>query len=234
MGKRNLLVADRLLETLVRDQRLNEVQQFLNEVPFLLKKAPQLFDRASPALAGWQSEDELVAMAEQWVAEAPDEPSSHLRLGRILIVAASQAENEEQAARMRTRAAESLATAVRLAPNDPRTWIAAIVLQAQEAPSRERALALMEQFAAEAKIDPLERAFVLAQLFEAVGTTSQAAPFYAESIRRAREEQSPALGRILERAARFCAASGLSCGRTVCSRSGRLRSRFAPSQAGPD
>ena len=94
--------------------------------------------------------------------------------------------------------------AIELTPNDVRPWAAIVMLYGESPATRNEALQFLEDFSKQAKISELERAFVLAQLYELLEIPSQAQFYYSQAATLLEANPKAAgASRVLGRVARF-------------------------------
>ena len=202
-GGPNVMLADRLIDLLTQQGRVDEAAAYVAQVGNYLSTSSQLFDRALPYYADGDGTDEALRVAEDWLRRQPDDPMAHLRVARILRIAAAAASGEQRADLVQ-RAEEANKKAIELAPGDVRPWISWVAFAAQSDGGRDRALALLKEFAGQLNIDPMQRAYVLAQLYQGLGMPSEAHEYFGEAIELARtSDDSAAAANVFIGAARL-------------------------------
>ncbi|TWT97591.1 tetratricopeptide repeat protein [Botrimarina colliarenosi] len=202
-GKRTPLVADRLLESFVKQGRFDEATSFLSELRELLAASPRLFDRAAALTIETESTDRLIQVAREFVERAPNSADAKLRLARILLIADSMDSND--GAELREEAIASLRDAVRLDPRSYSTWKAAVLLGVGGERSQENVVRWVDDLQTDAPLDDLTRRFVLAQSLEAEGHSNAAAVRYLDGVNTLRNAaNAPAIATTFyTQAARF-------------------------------
>jgi exosortase len=203
LGGRGILLADRLLDLLTRQQRFDDARRFVAQARDYLNVSPGLFDRAIPYLAKGNESQDIAHMAQQWVDKHPDDSEAHLRLGRVkLMLSNSSTENQKQ--KLVEEAKAEFQRAIELAPNDVRPWAGSVMLYSESPATRDQALKTLEEFSKQAKINELERNFVLAQLYDLLGLPAKAQHFFSQAGAIVEADPKAKGGaRVLGRAARF-------------------------------
>ncbi|MCA9258954.1 MAG: tetratricopeptide repeat protein, partial [Planctomycetales bacterium] len=177
-GGRNMQVADRLIESLTLLGREDDAAHYVRQIRGFLSLSARLFDRVAPYFANGADRDEALRLAEQWVARRPEDPFTHIRLGRVLAIMADTDDDPEAAAELMQRASDEFQHAIQLHPDDVRPWVASVMFFAQNGQDRSQAVKIMQELSNQADISLLERAYVLAQLSETLGQTADAQHFY--------------------------------------------------------
>lgn len=203
LGSRNILLADRIIDVLTRTNRFGEAQEYVTQASELLAISPQLFDRAAPYYVRGAEREQALALAKSWVKAQPDDADAHVRLGRVLLILAER-ESEESKDSILKEAESAFLAAVQKAPSDIRTWTASVLFYDRILNSREKAIATLQQFAAEVSISGLQKSFVLAQLYETLAILGEARKHYADAIQLADSSDEANLqAEVLIRAAQF-------------------------------
>lgn len=207
LGERSVLLIDRLLELLAEQGRTSEALAYMSQVRSSLALSVRLFERAWPLLIEAGEGEQAVALAEYWIEREPDEAEAYLRLGKILLARA--AAEGALSATVQSQIDEAFQTAVRLDPSNVDVWVFNLLSELPEEATPDqidrRLTTLAEHIHAEhIQVEASEKAYVLAQVNEALGRPLAAHEFYERAI--SMEEASASdLERVqrLERAAEF-------------------------------
>jgi exosortase len=202
-GGRGILLADRLIDLLTRQNRIPEARRYVAQIREYLGMSQGLFDRAIPYLAEGNDSQDMARLAQQWVDNNPNDPEARLRLGRVLLLRANSAP-DDQKQKLVDQAKAEFRRAIELAPNDIRPWAATVMLYGESAATRQQALQVLEEFAKEVKITDLERDFVLGQLYDSLGVPSRAQFYFNHAVSLLEADpKAEGAGRVYGRAARF-------------------------------
>lgn len=203
-GSRGILVTDRLIDLLTKQGRYGDARRYVGEARDYLAISQGLFDRALPYLAERERKDDTVRMAQLWVKQNPNDPEGHLRLGRVLLLFADSAPTADEKQENTRQAKAEFQRAIDLEPNDVRPWAAIAMLYGQSPSARGQARQLLEEFSKQSKISELERTFVLAQLYDMLGSSADAQSYYSRAAAIIeRSPKTPGAERVLGRAAKF-------------------------------
>jgi exosortase len=203
LGGRGVLLADRLIDLMTRQGRLDEARRYVVQVQDYFAISPGLFDRAVPYLTHGNESRDMLRLAENFVKQNPQDSDAHLRFGRVLLMQANSQEGEQKNKSI-DQANSEFRRAIELAPNDVRPWAASVMLFGQSVQTRAQALKVMEELAAQTKIDELERTFVLAQLYDLMGLTSRAQVLFQRAASVAEANTKPtSASDVLGRTAQF-------------------------------
>ncbi len=202
-GGRGVLLADRLIDLLTRQGRYADAKRYVAQVRDYLPVSQGLFDRAIPYLAQGNESQEMVRTAQQWAESRPTDPEAHLRLGRVLLLLSNTSSGDEKQKYVE-QAKNEFHRAIELAPNDVRPWAASVMLYGESPATRKQALQVLEDFSKQTKINELERNFVIGQLYDSLGISSQAQFYFNRSATLLEANPKTAGGsRVLGRTARF-------------------------------
>lgn len=204
-GGRGILLADRLIDLLTKQNRFDDGRRYVAQVRDYLTVSQGLFDRAIPYMAKGDDSEEMARMAQQWVKQKPNDSEARLRYGRVLLLLSnSPTVDKDKKEKYIDQAKNEFRRAIELTPNDVRPWAAIVMLYGESPTTRGEALKFLEDFSKQAKISELERAFVLAQLYELLGISSQAQFHYSQAAALVEANPKAAGGsRVLGRIARF-------------------------------
>jgi len=165
-------------------------------------------------------------LAEAWVARQPLEASAYLRLGRVLLLMSSADDAERD--RHRQRAKGALQQALQLAPSDASVWIANVMFGLQDKKGQDKkgqdkkgqdqkgqdqkgqgpgdqahVRQVVMDLSQQVEVDDFSRAFVLAQVNEALERPLDAQENYRRAIELARQQEGAAVAEVLGQAAQF-------------------------------
>ncbi len=205
-GGRGIILADRLIDLLARQGRKEDARIYVNQVRDYLTFSQGLFDRAIPYMTEDDESQNMIRTAEQWVKQNPEDAEAHLRLGRVLLMRSNSApdDQKEQKKKDIDQAKEEFRRAIELSPTDIRPWAAIVMLFGESPETQSEARPFLEELSKQAKISELERAFVLAQLYEMLNVPSQAHSHYNKAVALVEADPKAAgANRVLGRAARF-------------------------------
>jgi exosortase len=203
-GGRGILVTDRLIDLLTKQGRYDDARRYVGEARDYLAMSQGLFDRALPYLAEGERKDDTVRMAQLWVKQNPNDPEGHLRLGRVLLLFADSAPTADEKQKNIEQAKTEFRRAIDLAPTDVRPWAAIAMLYGQSPSARDEARQFLDDFSKQSKIGELERTFVLAQLYDMLGSPADAQTYYSRATAILESNpKAPGAGRVLGRAAKF-------------------------------
>ena len=124
-------------------------------------------------------------------------------MGRVLLTLAdsSPADKKQQYI---DRAKGEFQKAIELAPNDVRPWSAIVLLYAGSKETHNQALLALQDLAKQTTIDPLQRDFALARLYDYLGKPVQAQEYYRQAAAAAQAKPDAAgANEILAKAAQF-------------------------------
>jgi len=175
MGEQRVLVYQRLIALLYRQQRFAEAETYLTQLQDRVPVSPGLSSLEISVAARRGQPDRAVAAARRGVERRPDDPMARIWLGQTLLV---NGELEE--------AEKTLHKAVQLAPKDVRTYNGLFTLYIR-AGELEKARQTLQELGQTADISESQRAFVLAQGYETIGDRQQAQTHYHEAERLAPE-----------------------------------------------
>jgi len=197
LGNRSISLAEELIDLLTEQRRFAEADRQLNRVRDSVSRSSRLSTVAIPIYVRRGETDEALRLAEDWVRRQPNDPASHMRLARTLLITAGEGTT---AADSLDRAERSFRRAVELDPTDVRTWVGLFHFYVRYRQNETAALSTLDELAGRVDILPARQSFVLAQLYESVGRTAQASRYYREAVERAPEG---ARVQVWERAAQF-------------------------------
>ncbi len=202
LGGRGIVLSERLIDVLTRLGRVKEARQFIGQSSDYFAVSPDLFDRAVQFLDQSSDSADMLRLAQQWVDDKPNNADAHLRLARVFFMAGQSSPDKKD--EFTNKAEAEFRRAIELAPTNVAAWVAGVTFYAQTEKDPAKALQLLDQFAKQTKIDELQRNFVLAQMYEAMGFTSRAQPFYQKVAAAAEANpKAPGAGEALGKTALF-------------------------------
>jgi len=170
LGEKRLWVYEQLTELLMRENRYDEIDKVLREVPEAVRESsPRLNAVQINVKLRQGKKDEAVALAKQLVERRPKDPDAHVRLGSVLL-------NVDK----KTEAEQSYQKAVRLAPDSIGAWneLLSFYLRTEQ---KDMALRILDNFPDNEKISGAQRLFLIAQGYELIGEFEQAEKFYEQA-----------------------------------------------------
>lgn len=182
LGERGIAVTDRLVDLSSRLGRFQEAQHYVEQASSYLAISPQFFDRALPYYARSDERQEALRVADSWVQQRPDDPESHLRLGRVFLILGEASENRPTAEKYFRQAEAAFQQAIRLEPNNVQPWVACVLFYARGESTVDKAVDVLTKFAEQVSIEPLQREFVLGQLYEILQKPEQAEFHYTRAL----------------------------------------------------
>ncbi len=225
LGMIRPFVANGILELLTQLNRYDEAIAFADQVRDYISNSSQLFDQVIPFVKGEEFQQEAVRIATQWVRREPTNAVAWARLGRVLALS----DSTEQSSNQLVQSRQAFQRATDISPDDVEIWLAAFSSYFDEAKQNE-AGRIVQKFAGQTKIKPLERAFVLAQFYDALGMTDKASAQFRRVIdladRLDQVEQIP----LLIRAGGFFAAASPRLAETIYRRALAIESEDVTSR----
>jgi len=171
LGDNRLNVYQRLIELLSNMKRFAEADRYFG----MLQYGDSLkLDTLEISLAAHQGQSvRALQIARRAVERRPDDLTAHLWLGQMLIVSDKQEEAEKV-----------IRHTVELAPEDERSWngLFTFYLRTNQ---KEQARQTLESLANLSKLSESQRAFVLAQGYELLGSEIEAENYYRQAERLA-------------------------------------------------
>lgn len=185
LGHNNLRTYQQLIALLQRRNRVAEADRYLAQLIDLASYVPQLSTLAVTVSFQQGQLGRAVKVAEEAVAQRPEDPAAHTMLGTSLLLVGRAADGQR-----------ALERANELAPDDPQTWMGLLAMHVrQEHTDQVRQLA--ERLTA-APLPEAVRAFLAGQAFELVGDADAAQRQFLRALEAAPEDLS-----ILDHTAKF-------------------------------
>lgn len=206
-GTRDASLAVRILTALNRTGQGDRAVQYVNQLEDLVPQSTSLFDRAMPQYVSGDKSDYVLQLARRWAQSDPT-PDNLVRLGQTLLTIASSSrakatlQSPEAAI---DEAEQAFEAAIAGDPGNVSAWIAAFQLQAGLRQDRAGALAKLQQLSEQLQIEPLQRAFVLAQLYTAIGEGARAGEAFDQAVELASGSPPADQELVMLTAARFFA-----------------------------
>ena len=166
LGIQRIGVYEELIALLDRLNRPADCNRYLSQLAYQLSLSQRLTELAGSHEIRQDQPERAVEIAQQRVDKHPRDPVSRLWLGRVLLLTRRNAEAREQ-----------LEQAVRLAPEDARMWSGLFTFYLHTN-DRERALETLGELAKQARLEPAQRSYVLAQGHEMLGDFDAASRHY--------------------------------------------------------
>ena len=198
LGNRNIGLSEELIDLLVEQRRFTEADREFQRVRQAVARSSRLSTVAIPLFVRRGESDEALRLAEDWVKREPRDATSFMRLGQTILL--TTPEGSADYGKSVSRAQLAYERAVELAPTDVRMWISLFRFYTGVENNDEAADAMLSRLAKRIDIPEAQKVFVLAQLYESIGSRTEAARFYLESIRLAAADRQLT---VLERAAQF-------------------------------
>jgi exosortase len=211
LGNRNIGLSEELIDMLVEQRRFTEADREFQRVRQAVARSSRLSTVAIPLYVRRGESEEALRLAEDWVKREPNEASSFMRLGQTILL--TSPEGSADYAKAVSKAQVAYERAVELAPTDVRMWIALFRFYTGVQRNGEAADAMLSRLARRIDIPEPQKVFVLAQLYESIGSRTEAARFYLDSIRLNPEDRQAA---VLERAAQFFVSDDPAQAEALC------------------
>ena len=190
---------------MTQEGRDREAEEYVRQASDYLAHSSQLFEQAIPFISRSAEKDQALQLAEEWVGRSDDDARPHMHLAQVLEILA-QAESGALETEYRDRAEQEFQRAIALEPSNVQTWIACLGFYSRSLGGRDKALVTLTRLANEIDVQPLERAFVLAQLYDSLSQHNSAPLYYREAIELAEAQGEPRqIATVLSRAARYYA-----------------------------
>lgn len=186
LGDRSLVPLERVIALLYERNRLAEADRYLTQLEDDVTFSEDTMGMAVAVAARYGRLDRSLRMAAAGVERRPNEPASHILLGRALLMTGQLAEAEREF----SRAAE-------LAPRDPQGWMALLGYYARTGRPAESQSTLDRMIEA-TDLPEADRAFLMAQAAELLGHEAEAEQAYREAARLAPQNSD-----VQQRAALF-------------------------------
>jgi exosortase len=223
LGNHNIGLSEELIDLLVEQRRFTEADREFQRVRQAVARSSRLSTVAIPLFVRRGESDEALRLAEDWVKREPNDATSFMRLGQTILL--TTAEGSAEYGKSVSRAQQAYERAVELAPTDVRMWISLFRFYTGVQRNNEAADAMLGRLAKRIDIPEAQKVFVLAQLYESIGSRTEAARFYLESIRLSPAERQIS---VLERAAQFCVADDPAQAEAYCRQILKKRPRSVP------
>jgi exosortase len=198
LGNHNIGLSEELIDLLVEQRRFTEADREFQRVRQSVARSSRLSTVAIPLFVRRGESDEALRLAEDWVKREPSDATSFMRLGQTILL--TTPEGSADYGKSVSRAQLAYERAVELAPTDVRMWISLFRFYTGVQRNTEAADAMLSRLAKRIDIPEAQKVFVLAQLYESIGSRTEAARFYLESLRLAPADRQLT---VLERAAQF-------------------------------
>jgi tetratricopeptide (TPR) repeat protein len=194
LGERRLAVYQELVSLLFKQNRIAEADVYLDQLREMENISPALAALAVAADVWDGNLPRAMETARRDLANRPQDPLAHLRLGQLLAMPAGG----EPAAPERSAEAESeLSRARELAPNDPRGWSALLAFYRRTG-QEGRARDLLVEVERTESLEEADRPFFLAQGYALLGDPETAGRHYQRAVEVASDRPV-----VLIQAARF-------------------------------
>jgi cellulose synthase operon protein C len=190
LGENHIVVLQQLVGLLYRQNRFVDADRLLQRLGRNVAGSQNLSAIALSVSVKRGEIDRTLRLALEGVQQHPDDPMAHVWLGMVLQLAGRTDEAEVTFYR-----------AVKLAPQDPRTWtaLAAFCMQRNRPTFAREAI---ENLAKNVRLAEGMQSFVLAQGYELIGDRRQAERRYSDAARQAPKDVA-----IQERVAAFFMAT---------------------------
>lgn len=194
LGERRPAVYQELVSLLFKQSRIAEADIYLDQLREMENISPALAALAVAADVWEGNLPRAMETARRDLANRPQDPLAHLRLGQLLAMPAG---GEPAAADRLAEAESELNHARDLAPNDPRSWSALLAFY-RRAGRQERARELLVEVERTEALEGADRPFFLAQGYALLGERETAGEHYQRAVEVASDRPV-----VLIQAARF-------------------------------
>jgi exosortase len=198
LGNHNIGLSEELIDLLVEQRRFTEADREFQRVRQAVARSSRLSTVAIPLFVRRGESDEALRLAEDWVKREPTDAISFMRLGQTILL--TTPEGSADYGKSVSRAQLAYERAVELAPTDVRMWISLFRFYTGVERNNDAADAMLSRLAKRIDIPEEQKVFVLAQLYESIGSRTDAARFYLDAIRLSPADRQLT---VLERAAQF-------------------------------
>lgn len=223
LGNHNIGLSEELIDLLVEQRRFTEADREFQRVRQAVARSSRLSTVAIPLFVRRGESEEALHLAEDWVKREPNDATSFMRLGQTILL--TTPEGSAEYGKSVSRAQLAYERAVELAPTDVRMWISLFRFYTGVQRNNDAADAMLSRLAKRIDIPEAQKVFVLAQLYESIGSRTEAARFYLESIRLAPAERQLT---VLERAAQFFVADDPAQAEAFCRQILKKRPKSVP------
>lgn len=225
LGNHNIGLSEELIDLLVEQRRFTEADREFQRVRQAVARSSRLSTVAIPIFVRRGESDEALRLAEDWVKREPHDAPSYMRLGQTILL--TTPEGSPDYARSVARAQAAYEKAVALAPTDVRMWVALFRFYTGVQKNGEAADAMLSRLARRIDIPEAQKVFVLAQLYESIGSRTEAARFYLAAIKL---NPGEAQATVLERAAQFSVADDPAQAEAYCRQILKRRPKSVPAR----
>ncbi len=222
-GAHDAELASRILNALNQSGQNAKVGDFVSQLVELVPRSTSLFDRAMPEYVRGNRADFVLQLARRWAEKDPT-PDNLVRLGQTLMAIAGSGRIPTSLAsgnaveKAIAEAEVALSTAIEKDATNLGAWIAIFQLHADIQNDRQRALEKLRQLSDQLSIDPLDKSFVLAQAYAAIGENARAGELYDRSVQLAEQAASEVRQKVWLNAVDFLSSRRIEDAVTLCRR----------------
>jgi exosortase len=223
LGNHNIGLSEELIDLLVEQRRFTEADREFQRVRQAVARSSRLSTVAIPLFVRRGESEEALRLAEDWVKRQPQDAVSYMRLGQTILL--TTPETSPDYAKSVARAQIAYERAVELAPTDVRMWIALFRFYTGVQKNGEAADGMLSRLAKRIDVPEPQKVFVLAQLYESIGSRTEAARLYLAAIKLNPGDRQTT---VLERAAQFFVADDPAQAEAYCRQILKRRPKSVP------
>ena len=225
LGNHTIGLSEELIDLLVEQRRFTEADREFQRVRQVVARSSRLSTVAIPIFVRRGEPEEALRLAEDWIKRQPQDAASYMRLGQTILL--TTPEGSADYARSVARARQAYERAVELAPTDVRMWIALFRFYTGVQKDGEAADAMLSRLAKRIDVPQPQKVFVLAQLYESIGSRTEAAGLYLAAIKLNPDDRQTT---VLERAAQFFVADDPAQAEAYCRQILKRRPKSVPAR----